>query len=136
MVIGLIVNERYVAPPDSPRQGIVPARGWSGRMVWIDITGSAPAKGLEPAFQEALRGLAGSWTIEVAEGLVGGWWLLAFRRDDGFERTLLLSPLEQSAELIREGVQEAFRLVPPRTGSRPQTLPPGVTDDRRAAPRR
>jgi hypothetical protein len=59
-------------------------------------TGSARAKGLGPVFQEALRGLAGSSTIEVTEGLVGGWWLLVFRRDDRFERTLLLSPMEQS----------------------------------------
>jgi hypothetical protein len=105
-------------------------------MVWINITGLPRASNLEPALREALRGLAGSWTVEFAEGLVGGWWLLVFRRDDGFERTLLLSPMEQSAELLRQSVQEAFRLVPPRTGPRPQTLPPGVIDDRRAAPRR
>jgi hypothetical protein len=105
-------------------------------MAWINVTGSARANGLELAFQEALRGLAGSWTIEVTEGLVGGWWLLAFRRDDGFERTLLVSPMEQSADLIREGIQEAFRTVPRRTALGPQTLPPGVIHDRRAAPRR
>lgn len=105
-------------------------------MVWINVRGTAQAKGLEPAFQEALRGLAGSWTIEVAEGLVGGWWLLVFRRDDGFERTLLLSPMEQTPGVLRESVQEAFRTVPPRGGTAAQTLPPGVTHDRRATPRR
>lgn len=104
-------------------------------MAWINIKGSAYARSLERSFQEALRGLAGSWTIEVTEGLVGGWWLLVVRRDDGFERTLLLSPMEQSADLIRKGVQETFRTVPPRTASGPQTLPPGVIHDRRAAPR-
>jgi hypothetical protein len=104
--------------------------------VWINITGLAQGKGLEPAFQKALRGLAGSWTIKVTAGLVGGWWLLVFRRDDGFKRTVLLSPLEQSAELLREAVQEAFREVPPRTVSPSQTMPPGLTHDRRAAPRR
>ena len=105
-------------------------------MVWINIKGAPRASNLEPALREALRGLAGSWTVEFAEGLVGGWWLLVFLRDDGFERTLLLSPMEQSAELLRQSVQEAFRRVPPRTKTRPQTLPPGVTDERRAAPRR
>ncbi len=106
------------------------------RMAWINVTGSARTKGLEPAFQETLRGLAGSWMIESTEGLVGGWWLLVFRRDDGFERTLLLSPVEQSADVLRESVQEAFRTVPPRTVSGPQMLPPGVTHERRAALRR
>src|SRR6266849_967996 len=121
----------------NPRGGaFIPRRGWSGPMVWINVTGSARAKGLEPAFQDALRGLAGSWTIEVTEGLVGGWWLLVYRRDDGFERTLLLSPLEQSADVLRESVQEAFRTVPPRTASGPPTLPQGVSHEGRAAPRR
>ena len=105
-------------------------------MAWITVKGSAFVKGLEPAFQEALRGLAGSWTIEVHDGLVGGWWLLVFRRDDNFERTVLLSPIEQSPGIIRECVQETFRNVPPRVGSREQMLPPGVAQDRRAMPRR
>jgi hypothetical protein len=105
-------------------------------MAWITVKGSAFVKGLEPAFQEALRGLAGSWTIEVHDGLVGGWWLLVFRRDDNFERTVLLSPMEQSAGVIRECVEETFRNVPPRAGSREHMLPPGVAQDRRAAPRR
>jgi hypothetical protein len=105
-------------------------------MVWINVTGLAQAKGLEPVFQQALRGLAGSWTIKFTEGLVGGWWLLVFRRDDGFKRTLLVSPLEQSASLLREAVQEAFRTVPPRTVSGSQAPPPGVTRERRAAQRR
>lgn len=105
-------------------------------MVWINVKGSALAQGLEPAFQEALRGIAGSWTIEVAEGLVGGWWLLVFRRDDGFERSLLLSPMEQTPAVLRESVREAFRTVPPRGDSGTQVLPPGVTHDRRTTPRR
>jgi hypothetical protein len=105
-------------------------------MAWITVNGSALIKGLEPAFREALRGLAGSWTIEVHDGLVGGWWLLVFRRDDNFERTVLLAPVEQSPAVIREAVQETFRNVPPRAGSREQMLPPGVTRDRRATPRR
>ena len=105
-------------------------------MVWINITGSARANDLEPALRQALRGLAGSWTIEVTEGLVGGWWLLVFRRDDGFERTLLLSPMEQSPGPLRQGVAEAFHSVPPRVASAASMLPPGVTRDRRATPRR
>jgi hypothetical protein len=105
-------------------------------MAWIIVKGSALTKGLEPAFQEALRGLDGSWTIEVHDGLVGGWWLLVFRRDDNFERTVLLSPVEQSPSVIRECVQETFRNVPLRAGSSPRALPPGVARDRRAAPRR
>jgi hypothetical protein len=105
-------------------------------MAWITVKGSAFVNGLEPAFREALRGLAGSWTIEVHDGLVGGWWLLVFRRDDNFERTVLLSPIEQSPGIIRECVQETFRNVPPRVGSREQMLPPGVAQDRRAMPRR
>jgi len=105
-------------------------------MAWITVRGSAVTKGLEPAFEEGLRGLAGSWTIEVHDGLVGGWWLLVFRRDDNFERTVLLSPMEQSPSIIRECVQETFRNIPARAVPHPQTLPPGVTSDRRAAPRR
>jgi hypothetical protein len=105
-------------------------------MAWITVKGSALAQGLEPAFQEALRGLDGSWTIEVHDDLVGGWWLLVFRRDDNFERTVLLSPNEQSPPVIRECVQETFRNVPSRKGSQAQMLPPGLTRDRRAAPRR
>jgi hypothetical protein len=104
-------------------------------MEWIRVIGSTRASDLEPAFRDALRGLAGSWTIEVDEGLVGGWWLLVIRRDDGFEKTLLMSPREQSAGHIREAVQEAFRTVPSRMASCPQTLPPGLTHDRRAVPR-
>ena len=34
-------------------------------MAWIAITGSLQAKSLQADFQEALRGLAGSWTIDV-----------------------------------------------------------------------
>jgi len=104
-------------------------------MEWIRVVGSTRARDLEAAFQDALRGLAGSWTIEVNDGLVGGWWLLVIRRDDGFEKTLLMSPREQSAGHIREAVQEAFRTVPSRMASCPQTLPPGLTHDRRAVPR-
>ena len=105
-------------------------------MAWITVKGSAFVKGLEPVFQEALRGLAGSWTIEVHDGLVGGWWLLVFRRDDNFERTVLLSPKEQSSGVIRECVEETFRNVPPRAGSREHVLPPGIGQERRATPRR
>jgi hypothetical protein len=105
-------------------------------MAWITVKGSALVKDLEPAFQEGLRGLAGSWTIEVHDGLVGGWWLLVFSRDDHFERTVLLSPNEQSPAVISECVKETFRNVPPRAGPRGATLPPGVTQDRRATPRR
>ena len=103
-------------------------------MAWITVKGSAVARGLEPTFQEALRGLDGSWTIEVHEGLVGGWWLLVVRRDDHFERTLLVSPAEQSPALIDRCMREAFRTVPARPGAR--VLPPDVTHERRAAPRR
>ena len=105
-------------------------------MPWIVIIGSIRAKQLQPEFQEGLRGLAGSWSINVAENLVGGWWLAVFRRDDGFERTLLLSPMEQSPGPLRQGVAEAFHSVPPRVASAASMLPPGVTRDRRATPRR
>lgn len=105
-------------------------------MAWITVKGSAVARGLEPTFQEALRGLDGSWTIEVHDGLVGGWWLLVIRRDDHFERTLLVSPSEQTPALINHCIREAFRTVPPRPGSASRDLPPGVAHDRRAAPRR
>lgn len=89
-------------------------------MAWIKLTGPR-AETLESTFRDALRGLAGSWTIDVTEGLVGGWSLMAFRRDDGVERTLLMSPLEQSAEQIREGVRGAFRTVPRRAPSELET---------------
>ena len=104
-------------------------------MVWIEITDVARAESLEPALEEALRGFAGSWKIEVTDGLVGGWRSLLFRRDDGVERMLLMSPFEQSADWIREAVQSAFRTAPPRPGSGTQTLPPGLERDRRAIPR-
>ena len=105
-------------------------------MAWITVKGSAAARGLEPTFQEALRGLDGSWTIEVHDGLVGGWWLLVVRRDDHFERTLLVSPSEQTPALIDQCIREAFRTVPLRPGSGAGALPAGVPRDRRAAPRR
>jgi hypothetical protein len=70
-----------------------------------------------------------------SEGLVGGWCVLVFRRDDGFERTVLLSPVEQTPAALQEIVKEAFRVVPRRMvpGDR---LPPGVNQDRRTSPRR
>jgi hypothetical protein len=105
-------------------------------MAWITVKGSAVARALEPVFGEALRGLDGSWTIEVHDGLVGGWWLLVIRRDDGFERTLLVAPKEQTPALIAQGIQETLRTVPPRRSSSPRVLPPGVPRDRRATPRR
>jgi hypothetical protein len=105
-------------------------------MAWINLAGSCLDKGLEAAFSEALRGLAGSWTIHGSERLVGGWCVLLFRRDDGFERTVLLAPNEQTADLVREIVKDAFRNVPPRVTSGPAGLPPNVTVDRRAQPRR
>jgi hypothetical protein len=104
-------------------------------MAWINLTGTCLTKGLESAFYDALRGLAGSWTIHGAEGLVGGWCVLLFRRDDGFERTVLLSPNEQTPELIREIVRDAFRSVPPRMKGA-AGLPEGVAFERRASPRR
>jgi len=105
-------------------------------MAWITVKGSPLARGLEPTFQEALRGLDGSWTIEVHDGLVGGWWLLVVRRDDNFERTLLVSPSEQTPPLLARSVGENFRTVPPRAGSTSRSLPRDVTRDRRAEPRR
>lgn len=105
-------------------------------MPWINITGSCLEKGLESAFYDALRGLAGSWTIHGAEGLVGGWCVLLFRRDDGFERTVLLSPTEQTPAFVREIVRDAFRVVPKRIARGSAGLPPGVSQDRRASPRR
>jgi hypothetical protein len=105
-------------------------------MAWITVRGSALTQGLEPAFKEALSGIDGSWTIEVHDGLVGGWWLLVFHRDDNFERTVLLSPAEQSLSVVRKCVQDTFHSVPRRAVSGPRTLPPGVTRDRRATPRR
>jgi hypothetical protein len=105
-------------------------------MVWISLTGSCLGKGLENAFNEALRGLAGSWTVHGSEGLVGGWCVLLFRRDDGFERTVLLSPTEQTPTLLREIVKDAFRAVPLRVAPGQGRLPPGVDHDRRESPRR
>jgi hypothetical protein len=105
-------------------------------MPWIVVTGSTQARQFQSEFQEGLRGLAGTWSIDVAEDLVGGWWLAVFRRDDGFERTLLLSPMEQAPGPLRQSVAEAFQSVPLRKGSASPTLPPGVTQDRRATPRR
>ena len=104
-------------------------------MAWITVKGSAFARGLEPTFREALRGLDGSWTIEVHDGLVGGWWLVVVRRDDGFERTLLVSPSEQVPALVGASVRETFRTLPPR-GQSSGSLPRDVPRDRRAAPRR
>jgi hypothetical protein len=105
-------------------------------MAWITLTGSCLSKGWENTFHEALRGLAGSWTIHGSEGLVGGWCVLLFRRDDGFERTVLLSPAEQTPTLVREIVKDAFRVVPLRVAPTQGRLPPGVSEDRRASPRR
>ena len=105
-------------------------------MAWITLTGSCLGKGLENAFHEALRGLAGSWTVHGSEGLVGGWCVLLFRRDDGFERTVLLSPTEQTPTFVREIVRDAFRVVPLRVASGQGRLPPGVNYDRRESPRR
>jgi len=105
-------------------------------MAWINLTGSCLEKGLENAFHEALRGLAGSWTIYGSEGLVGGWCVLVFRRDDGFERTVLLAPAEQTPAALLDIVREAFRVVPRRMVPGDGRLPPGVTGDRRTSPRR
>jgi hypothetical protein len=105
-------------------------------MAWITLTGSCLEKGFENAIQEALRGLAGSWTVHGSEGLVGGWCVLLFRRDDGFERTVLLSPAEQTPTLVREIVKDAFRVLPPRVTPSQGRLPPGVDRDRRESPRR
>jgi len=70
-------------------------------MAWLNLMGSPYVEELRPTFEEALRDLDGSWTVEITRGLVGAWWLVVFRRDDGFERTLLLSPLEQTPTLLR-----------------------------------
>lgn len=105
-------------------------------MAWITLTGSCLGKGWENSLHEALRGLAGSWTVYGSEGLVGGWCVLLFHRDDGFERTVLLSPAEQAPDLVREIVKDAFRVLPARVAPGPVGLPPGVTHERRASPRR
>ncbi|PYQ22278.1 MAG: hypothetical protein DMF81_12760 [Acidobacteria bacterium] len=104
-------------------------------MAWITFTGRFQEASLAPAFEEALRGFAGSWRVEISEDLVGGWWLLKLRRDDGFERAILLAPHEQLPERLGESVKEALRNIPARlVGS--GALPPGVTRDRRRFPRR
>ncbi|SRR6266852_104546 len=105
-------------------------------MAWLNLMGSPYVEELRPTFEEALRDLDGSWTVEITRGLVGAWWLVVFRRDDGFERTLLLSPLEQTPTLLRKGIEDTFRRVPPRVGLCPHGLPPGVTRERRAIARR
>ena len=105
-------------------------------MAWINLTGSCLERGFETGLHEALRGLAGSWTVHGSDGLVGGWCVLVFRRDDGFERTVLLSPTEQTPAQLREIVKEAFRVVPRRMAPGDGRLPPGVTHERRASPRR
>src|SRR5438093_11907908 len=105
-------------------------------MAWITVKGSAIARGLEPTFQEALRGLDGSWMIVVHDGLVGGWWLLVIRRDDHSERTLLVSPSEQRPARINHCIREAGRTVPLRPRSCSRHSRPRVAHGRRAAPRR
>jgi hypothetical protein len=105
-------------------------------MAWLNFAGSVHLEKLRPAFEEALRDLDGSWTIEITRELVGAWWLLVFHRDDGFERTLLLSPREQTPASLCESIEDTFRRVPARVGSRTHGLPQGVTRERRAIPRR
>jgi hypothetical protein len=105
-------------------------------MAWLKFMGFVPPEELRPSFAAALRHLDGSWTIEINRELVGGWWLLILRRDDGFERTLLLSPREQSPTLLHDRIEETFRTVPIRVGSARHGLPPGVRFERRAIARR
>jgi hypothetical protein len=104
-------------------------------MAWITFTGRLQAGSLAPAFEDALRGLAGSWIAEIGEDLVGGWWLIKLRRDDGFERAVLLAPHEQTPELLGESIKDAMRNIPPRRVPGDGALPPGVTRDRRSVPR-
>ena len=105
-------------------------------MAWLEFTGFVPPEELQPSFAAALRDLDGSWTIEINRELVGGWWLLVLRRDDGFERTLLLSPREQSPAVLQDMIRDAFRSVPIRVGAGPHGLPLGVRFERRAIARR
>ena len=105
-------------------------------MAWITFTGGFQTVGLAPAFEEALRDLAGAWSVEISEDLVGGWWLIKLRRDDGFERAMLLAPHEQGPDLLCESVKDEMRNIPARRVPGDGSLPPGVTRDRRSVPRR
>jgi len=105
-------------------------------MAWLKFAGFVPPEELTPAFEAALRDLDGSWTIEINRELVGGWWLLVLRRDDGFERTLLVSPREQWPTVLHDLIKDAFRSVPIRVGTGRHGLAPGVRFERRAIARR
>jgi hypothetical protein len=104
-------------------------------MAWITFVGPL-AGGLTDAFEDALRGFAGTWSVEISEDLVGGWWLVKLRRDDGFERALLLAPHEQTPGLLADSVKDAMRNIPARRALGDGSLPPGVTRDRRRHARR
>ena len=59
------------------------------------------------AIKNALLDYPGCWSVHVDQDLIGGWWLVTLTAD-GFERSVLVPPREQSPDVIGALVEQAL----------------------------
>ena len=78
----------------------------------LKFTSDTPLPDLERAVREVLSPYPGSWTVSVDQELAGGWWCMVVSTE-GFRRSFLVSPSEQTAPEIARQLEEALKSLRP-----------------------
>jgi hypothetical protein len=74
-----------------------------------DVPDTHPQKRLiEGVIRDTLRDFAGVWDVLIRGGRTQPWWIVVVRRErDGFKRTLLVDPREQTPDEVGKSLQSA-----------------------------
>ena len=88
----------------------------------VSFTGDALDPDVEAAIREILDEYPGSWQIDVNRQLVGSWWQLHVVTE-GFDRSLLIAPYEQTATAVRRTMRELIVRRKGRSRTRAGTGP-------------
>jgi hypothetical protein len=100
---------------------------------WLTLVGRFSGD-VPRLLEDELRRWAGTWLVELQEGLVAGWTAIRVVRDDGVGRTVLCRPGEQSPARMREWLTGALLSMPPRAAEQVTLFP--MAEERRAWLRR
>ena len=73
----------------------------------VSILGGRVDPPLAHAIRSALGDYPGRWSVHVNQDLIGGWWLVTLSAE-GFHRSVLVPPREQSPALLRSLVAETI----------------------------
>jgi hypothetical protein len=74
----------------------------------LKFTSDEPLPEVEQAVREVLSSYPGSWTVHIDQGLAGGWWGMTVTTE-GFRRTFLIAPAEQTPQEIARQLEDALK---------------------------